>query len=149
MKWLRKYDRPKLIGLGLMAVAVVGVGLGAWWFLFQSNQKTLVLPPKGVSVKTYSVSGKIDRVDGERIYYTAPVAYKIGNKTTIEYEPRVAIVSASTVITRSTLTQSGLTFQNIKISDLKTGQKMAAYYSTLPYDKIEAFADKIDIAANY
>ena len=135
-------------------IAVLVVALAVWFLNYikinitTQEQEKLVLPPDDIKIKTYSVSGKVDKIKNNKIYYTAPVAYKTDGQTVIKYEAKIAITSNATLYTWSSLSKKGFSYQNIKLSEIKIGDKIVAYFSTLPYDKTEQLVDKIDVPQN-
>ena len=150
IRWQRFDKKKRIIALWAIIGVTTGLGIFIWKFSdFNLNQETLVLPPSNIKIQTYSVSGKVDSVGKDRIFYTAPVAYSAGENVTIKYEPRIALVDEKTEFTKSSFISGKISYRAIKLGDIKKGDKAIFYFSVLPYDKSETLASKIDLPVNY
>lgn len=150
IRWQRFDKKKRIIALWVVVGVLAILSVLVWKFSdFKLSRETLVIPPSHLNISTYSVSGKVDSIGKDRIFYTAPVAYRDGDKVNIKYEPKIALVDDKTGFSKSLIINGKVSYQAIKMGNIQKGDKIIVYYSTLPYDKAETLATKVDLPQNY
>jgi hypothetical protein len=118
----------KVLATLVLIFAIAGL-LAAYHFYISKDEPVTLGEQTELEIKTYSVNGEVTKVDGNAIEVKTAVVKSNNGTNSIEYVQKTIRIHNQTEIIKVKFEGSKVTRHAGTITDLKTGQLVAAYSS--------------------
>ena len=138
---LRKIDKKFIIGGAVVVAFLLLVFFGTDFLREIFGTRTVWAPPADLKINTYSLGGKVTKVEGGEITFEAGMVF-INSKgeNIFDYVKKTALVSGETKIHRA-----GDISVLLQLSDIQPGAEITVYTSQNPVDLNQLTAERIEV----
>ncbi len=120
----------------LICLVLLGIAGGFWLINSKKPQQTLLLP-QPVKKTPLLILGTVENVVGSTIYFTNSGLHN-----------RATLTSGAEIVRQEKTENGPYKFTNLKISDIKKGDKIVLYYDIVSKNGAEYTTSKVEILQN-